>query len=59
MYVTISDMTTDRVIAQWLLPDTDETVAMSFSQMATPDTTKVVQYQIVISGIKRKEVERD
>lgn len=43
-----------RPIASWSCPDTTEPLELSFTQLATPDTSKVVTYRltIVLSEVK-------
>lgn len=37
-----------RAIAEWALPQTTEPLECSFTQLATPDTTKVCTYRLTI-----------
>ncbi len=37
-----------RPVAEWVLPDTPVPIEMSFTQLATPDTTKVCTYRITL-----------
>lgn len=39
-----------RQIASWSLPDTTEPIEMSFTQLATPNTTKVVTYRLTVAS---------